>query len=80
MPEQAELASLENWIHLNANILQAGRVTHFVNPSLNEEERQAAIDALNEADAEIERLKPINEDKPAEGLDANYVVKFFGSP
>ena len=40
MPEFAELGNVENWSHLNPNILQSGRVAHFVdNP--NEEERQA---------------------------------------
>lgn len=29
--------SLENWIHFNPNILVAGRITHYVNPSLSEE-------------------------------------------
>jgi len=43
MPEMAELGNLENWCHLNPNILNSGRVAHFVdNP--NEEERQAALD------------------------------------
>ena len=37
MPELTELQNLENWVHLHPNILQAGRVAHYINPSLNEE-------------------------------------------
>ena len=37
MPELTELQNLENWVHLHPNILQAGRVTHYLNPTLNEE-------------------------------------------
>jgi len=38
MPEMAELSNLENWCHLNPNILNAGRVNHYVDIS-NEEEK-----------------------------------------
>lgn len=37
IPDQAELSSLESWVHLNPNILNTGRITHYVNPKLNEE-------------------------------------------
>jgi hypothetical protein len=37
MPESAELGTLESWVHLPPNILKLGRVTHWVDPSLNEE-------------------------------------------
>jgi len=37
MPELGELASLDNWVHFHSNILQAGRVTHYISPLLNEE-------------------------------------------
>jgi hypothetical protein len=54
---------LESWAHFNPNILNSGRVTHFVNPLLSEDERQAQYDSLNEQDPEIERLKLISDDK-----------------
>jgi hypothetical protein len=31
------LNSLENWCHFHPNILQSGRITHYINPKLNEE-------------------------------------------
>lgn len=37
IPEQSELAALENWVHFNPNILNAGRTTHYVNQSLSDE-------------------------------------------
>jgi hypothetical protein len=40
--------SLENWIHFNPNILVAGRITHYINPSLTEEEKEAQLTALLE--------------------------------
>lgn len=40
-PEYSELSNLENWVHLNPNILNAGRVTHFIDPSLPDEEKEA---------------------------------------
>ncbi len=38
MPEMADLSNLENWCHMHPNILQSGRVAHYVDNS-NEEER-----------------------------------------
>ena len=37
IPDLAELGTLESWHHFHPNILNAGRVTHFVDPNLNEE-------------------------------------------
>jgi len=37
MTELVELNSLENWCHFHPNILQSGRITHYINPKLNEE-------------------------------------------
>lgn len=37
MPEFAEFATLDNWVHLPPAILKLGRVTHWVDPNLNEE-------------------------------------------
>lgn len=41
MQEFAELSNLVNWVHLNANILMAGRITHYEDMSLNEDDRNA---------------------------------------
>lgn len=62
MPEISDIANIENWVHLNPNILQAGRVAHYVdNP--NEEERQTQLDQLNESDPVEPRLKTLAEEK-----------------
>jgi len=37
LPELAELSTAEAWVHVAPNILKLGRVTHWVDPSLNEE-------------------------------------------
>ena len=37
MPELSDLNNLDNWVHYHPNILQAGRINHYINPNLNEE-------------------------------------------
>lgn len=37
MPELNELFNLESWVHFHPNILNAGRISHYINPALNEE-------------------------------------------
>jgi hypothetical protein len=37
LPEFAELAVLDNWVHLPPQILKLGRITHWVDPTLSEE-------------------------------------------
>ena len=32
MPEIAELAGFEAWVHQPANLLKMGRITHYVDP------------------------------------------------
>lgn len=54
---------MDNWVHLHPGILQLGRTTHWVDPRLTEEQKQAASDELTEKDPEIERLKSIAEEK-----------------
>lgn len=36
MPEFAELANLENWVHFNPYILKLGRSTYYVDPKIAE--------------------------------------------
>jgi hypothetical protein len=56
--------SLENWAHLNPNILQQGRSSYYVDPKLSEEQKEALAAELAEKDPIIERLKGIADDKP----------------
>lgn len=74
-----ELATLENWCHLYPNVLTSGRVTHYIDPALNEEDRTAEQDRLNEVDPLMDKLKSLAEDKPMEGSETNYTIKHFGS-
>lgn len=62
-PEFAELGNIENWAHLPAQIQKLGRVTLWVDPSLNEETREAKLAELQENDPEVDRLRGINEDR-----------------
>lgn len=48
---------------------QLGRCTHFIDPSLGEEQIAALQDKLNAEDAEVERLKGIAEDKVPETMN-----------
>lgn len=73
---------LDNWVHLPANILESGRTTHYVDPSLGEEERETLLAELEEKEAIVERLRSITEDKPYEynGYSApnNWTAKLCG--
>lgn len=40
LPEPAEIATLESWVHVPPNILKMGRVSHWVGGNLPEEVRQ----------------------------------------
>lgn len=63
MPDFAEQANLENWVHFNPYILKQGRATYFVDPKIPEDQKEEYLAKLGEADPKIERLKAINEDK-----------------
>lgn len=72
-------------MHLHPYLLKLGRCTHWVDPSLSAEEKEAVMTKLGEEDAEMDRLKPIAEDKgpyPTEGGDdaenLNWIVKEAG--
>lgn len=42
--------SLDNWIHLNPHIQLQGRCSHFIDPSLAEEQKEAVTAELAEKD------------------------------
>lgn len=64
MPEFGELANPETWVHVPAMILKAGRITHYPDPSLSEEQKAE----IAEKDPEGERLKGIAEDRRIKSL------------
>jgi hypothetical protein len=51
-------------VHHHPNILKSNRVTHFIPPTVAEEEREEFEGKLAENDPVIERLKAVNEDIP----------------
>lgn len=50
LPEVAELNSLDSWVHLNPNVLNQGRCSHFIDPKLSEEQKEALTAELAEKD------------------------------
>lgn len=39
MPEWSELITMDGWVHQPANILKMGRITHYVDPNINETDK-----------------------------------------
>jgi hypothetical protein len=63
LPEYGELKNLDTWVHQHPHLLTLGRTTHWVDPTLNEEQKEAASAELTEKDPENERLKGISDEK-----------------
>jgi hypothetical protein len=61
--DNAELKTLDNWVHLQPALLGLGRCSHWVDPSLPEDKKEEKLAELSEKDPEIERLKAISEEK-----------------
>ena len=55
----------DNWVHVNPEILKAGRVKHWVPASLTEDQASEAMAKLEAEDPVPPRLGSIKEDKPA---------------
>ena len=49
-------------MHQHPHLLTLGRTTHWVDPTLNEEQKEAASAELTEKDPENERLKGISDE------------------
>ncbi|KAM3145625.1 hypothetical protein pb186bvf_002399 [Paramecium bursaria] len=74
-PEFPDLANAESWVHVPPQILKVGRITHYFDASVNEEQRGI----IQEQDPENERLKAITEDRPLEPIyQSNWLVKVIG--
>lgn len=54
---------METWVHLYPALLNLGRCSYWVDPSLSEEKREEKLAELAEKDPEIERLRGIGEEK-----------------
>jgi radial spoke head protein 4A len=46
MPDFAEQANLENWVHFNPYILKQGRATYFVDPKIPEDQKEEYLAKL----------------------------------
>ena len=62
-PGHEDLGSLDNWVHMNPNILKAGRAKHWVSSKLSEDQASEAMAKLEEKDPPVDRLRAIKEDK-----------------
>lgn len=78
MPATDELKSLETWGNLHPIILKAGRTTHFAPTGMEEEERDALLESLNEKDPTQERFRALNEHTPMPGLEFSWLSKVVG--
>ncbi|KAM3132513.1 Radial spoke head protein 4 A [Paramecium bursaria] len=79
MPEIAELAGFEAWVHQPANLLKMGRITHYVDPQLPEAEKQTLLEQLQTEDPEVERLRAIVSDAPTiKDIEQNWYYKTHG--
>ena len=58
-----ELKTLAYWVHLHPALCKIGRCSHYVDPNLNAEDKEAQLAKLGEEDPELERLKGIEEEK-----------------
>lgn len=79
MPEFAELVAPDSWVHVPNQILKSGRITHWADPALNEDDKATKLAELGDLDPEIDRLRGITEDRPFEPFyETNWLVKTVG--
>jgi radial spoke head protein 4A len=82
VPGTEELKSMEQWSHQYLQILQAGRITHIVDPAVPDEgkegvpSKEEVLADLNGKDPQLEPYKGINEDAPVTGLPAGLETGF----
>ena len=71
VPAELEaLKSMESWAHQHPIILTSGspgRCSHFLPPTMKEEEKEEYIAKMQEVDAGAERFRALNEDTPVIG-------------
>ena len=62
------LKSLENWCHLHGSILKAGRCSHYVPPTVGEDDKEGFIAALDEKDKAADPLAEIAKDMVSDAV------------
>jgi len=80
VPGTEELKSLEVWGHRHPMILKAGRISHFVPSTVLEDEKDAYLENLNTADAQVDKYRGLNEDAPMTGMEFSWTTKVVGDP
>jgi hypothetical protein len=53
LPEFADLANPENWVHLNPYIMGVGRADYYIDPKLTEDQKSELMSRLEETDPKI---------------------------
>lgn len=76
VPGYAELKTAENWVHLNAVILNSGRTKHIVPQGTQNVEEE--LDKLTQAEPYIPRLRAINEDEKFTGYETAWQIRTYG--
>lgn len=78
MPSSAELKLTETWVNTYPQILKNGRTTHYVPSVLPEEEREALLAGMAEADPQTDPFRAINEQPAMPGLEICWVSRVAG--
>ncbi len=63
LPTIEELATMESWLHFYRNMLNMGRITHYVEPKKDQADTEKELEELKAKDPEIDALKIITEDE-----------------
>ena len=78
VPGTDDLKSLETWGHMHPLILKAGRVSHFVPSTVDEEGKDEYLEKLNTADPTVDRFRAIQEDAPIAIHNTAWLTKLAG--
>lgn len=82
VPQDLEaLKSLETWAHAHPIILTSGspgRCSHYIPPTVKEDEKEEFVAKQQEADPGAERFRALTEDTPVTGLETSWLVRVCG--
>ena len=78
-PGVEELKSLETWGNIHNMILKAGRTTHYIPATLEEEAAEELKAKLDEEDKPLEeQFRAIQEHAPMPGMETAWLSKVYG--
>jgi radial spoke head protein 4A len=72
------MKSLENWAHMQPNILKVGRCSHMAPANLNEEQVEEYMGKMAEEDKVEDRFRALMEDTPVGSSESAWVSKVSG--